>query len=103
MSIDKQANVWRSFLSSGPNLQEEARALAFVPGGPYHKMHFFWEIPSNFLDDKMYCKNTLVEIARQLPFFESRQASTDIRILLDLVTGVTPRTVSLIWKHFNLK
>jgi hypothetical protein len=33
MSIDNQAYMWRSFLSSGPNLQVEARALTFVPVG----------------------------------------------------------------------
>jgi hypothetical protein len=53
ISIDKQANVRCSFLSSEPNLQVEARALTFVPGGPYPKMHLFWKIPSNLLDDEL--------------------------------------------------
>jgi hypothetical protein len=84
MSIDTQASVLRSFLSSGPNLQVEVRAPTFVPGGPYPKMHLFWKIPSNLLDDELQRNNTLVEveIARQLPFFESRQALAEIRNLL---------------------
>jgi hypothetical protein len=40
MSIGKRAKVRRSFLSSGPNLQVQARSLTFVPGGPYTKMQF---------------------------------------------------------------
>jgi hypothetical protein len=83
----------------------EARALTFVPGGLYPNMHLFWKIPSNLLDDELYLKNTLVEveIARQLPFYKSHQASAEIHNLLGLVTGVTPRDVSLIEKIFNLK
>jgi hypothetical protein len=97
--------VQRGFLSSGPNLQTEARALTFVPGDPYHKMNLFWNIPSKFLDDELHCNNTLVEveIARQLPFLEIRQSSTEIRNLLGIVMGVTHRAVSLIEKLLNLR
>jgi hypothetical protein len=68
-------------------------------------MHLFWKIPSNLLEDELHRKNTLVkvEIARQLPFFESRQALAEIRNLLGIVTGVTPHGVSLIEKLFNIK
>jgi hypothetical protein len=57
------------------------------------------------LDDELHRKNTLVEveISRQLPFFETHQASAEIHNLLGLVMGVTPRTVSLIEKLLNLK
>jgi hypothetical protein len=44
-----------------------------------------------------------VEIARQFPFFESRQALAEIRNLLGLVTGVTHRAMSFIEKILNLK
>jgi hypothetical protein len=105
MSIDKQANVRCSFPSSGPNLQVEARALTFVPGGPYPKMHLCWKIPSNLLNDELHRKNTLVklEIARQLPFFESRQVSAEIHNLVGLMKGVATCAVSLIEKLLNLK
>jgi hypothetical protein len=104
-SIDKQAYVWRSFLSSAPTLQVEARAPTFVPGGLYPKMHLFLNIPSNLLDYEFYRKDNLVqlEIARQLPFFDSHQASAEICNLLGLVMGVPPRAVSLIEKLLNLK
>jgi hypothetical protein len=90
---------------SGPNLQVEARALTFVPGGLYLKVHLLRNIPSNLLEDELHRKNTLVEveIAREIPFFESRQTSAEIRNQLGLVTGVTPRAVSLIEKFLDLK
>jgi hypothetical protein len=105
MSINNQSNVQRSFLSSGPNLQVEARALIFVPGGPYPKMHLFWKIPSNLLDDELHRNSTLVkvEIARQLPLFKIGQALSEIRNLLGLVTGMMHRSVSLIEKLLNIK
>jgi hypothetical protein len=62
LSIDKRVSVWRSFLSRGPNLQVEVRALTFVHGGPHPNMHLFWEIHYNFLDDELHRKNTLVEV-----------------------------------------
>jgi hypothetical protein len=54
----------------------------------------------NCIPRKLWSKG---EIARQLPFFESHQASAEIRNLLGLVTGVTPRAVSLIEKLLNIK
>jgi hypothetical protein len=57
------------------------------------------------LDDELHRKNTLVEveIARKLPFFESRQTSAEIHNLLNIVTGATPRAVSLIENLLNIK
>jgi hypothetical protein len=63
------------------------------------------EDPFNFLDDELHGKNTLVEveITRQLPFFESHQASAEICSQLGLVTGVTPHAISLLEKLLNVK
>jgi hypothetical protein len=58
------------------------------------------------LDDELYRKNILVEVEiarQQLPFFESYQASAEIRNILGLLMGLTPRAVSLIENLINLK
>jgi hypothetical protein len=84
VSIYKQASMRHNFMSIRPNLQVEVRALTFVPGGPYPKMHLFLKIPSNSLDDELHRKHTLVqvEIVRRLPLFESHQALAEIHNLI---------------------
>jgi hypothetical protein len=103
LTSDGRAKVRRSFLKTVPHLQVDARGLSFFPGGPggpYPKMLFFWKVPQDMSTEEIVRNNSIVkvQIARNLPVFESRQADAEIRNLLGNVSGVSSRAANLIRK-----
>jgi hypothetical protein len=103
LTSDGRAKEWRSFLKNAPNLQVDARCFSFVPGGPYPKMLFFWKVPQDMSTEEIVRNNSIVEvqIADNLPVFESRKAAPEIRNLLGNVSGVSSRAANLIRKLLN--
>jgi hypothetical protein len=103
LTADGRAKVRHRFLKTAPHLQVDARGLSFVPGGPYPKILFFWKVPQDMSTEEIVRNNSIVEvqIARNLPVFESRQAAAEIRNLLGNVSGVSSRAANLIHKLLN--
>jgi hypothetical protein len=103
LTPDGPAKVRRSFLKTAPHLQVDARGLSFVPGGPYPKILFFWKVPQDMYTEEIVQNNSIVEvqIARNLPVFESRHAAAEIHNLLGNVSGVSSRASNLIRKLLN--
>jgi hypothetical protein len=77
LTADICAKVRRRFLKTAPHLQVDAIGLFFVPGGPYQKILFFWKVPQDMSTEEIVLNNSIVEvqIARNLPVFESLQAA----------------------------
>jgi hypothetical protein len=103
LTEDGRDKVWRSFLKTAPHLQVDSRGLSFFPGGPYPKILFFWKVPQDMSTEEIVQNNSIVEvqIARNFPLFESRQAAAEIRNLLGNVSVMSSRAANLIRKLLN--
>ena len=82
----------RSFLRNGPKLCVPARALTYIPGGPVPKIIIMWRYPigmpvtspEEFLQKTSSLES---EIKANLPKYESRLATADIKKAVARVKG----------------